>query len=220
MSSLSIYTSKWANNYNLKVSKLPLFKENFGKELSIKEKQKLVLTLYHIRGNFYKFLWTLGSIATSYEYKKVVLENYAEEFGRKTSHEKLYNSFAEEFEVDINKEILEPKHNFQWVQDYNNQHIKLILTEKFEKAWALFGAYEKLDNIDYENLYHLAANLGSTKKGLVFFNVHRNAGHFDTVSPLLNQIWEEGQESVEECFKFIANHQLKMWQNLYEEIVK
>jgi len=53
--------------------------------------------------------------------------------------------------------------------------------------------------------------MGANGKGMTFFRVHQNAGHYDTTSKLLEEIWEKDPQSVKVGFEFIAEHQLKMW---------
>jgi Iron-containing redox enzyme len=217
---LQHFTQQKTIEYQAKASSMTLFQPNFAKNLTPEQKQKFVLSFYHIRGKFYKFLWYLGSLAPNKEYKQVVIDNLWEEFGQTISHEQWYYKFADEFGVDCKQGILEERHNSQWIANYNEEHVRFILTRPFEQVWAIFGAYESLDNIDYNNLYELAQNLGSTKPGLVFFEIHRRAGHFETVSPLLQQIWDKDPQAVMTGFEFIFQHQLQMWERLGEEIVK
>lgn len=52
-------------------------------------------------------------------------------------------------------------------------------------ALAAFAAIERLDNVDYLNLRHIAESLGATGKTLTFFNVHITAvtaDHFEAIS--------------------------------------
>jgi hypothetical protein len=92
--------------------------------------------------------------------------------------------------------------------------------EDFELAWSAFGAYEKLDNVDYDNLYNFAISLGSSKKGLVFFDIHRHVEHYENIDPLLQTIWDKNPELVRKGFEFIGNHQLAMWSRLGEYLQK
>jgi hypothetical protein len=217
---LQQFVETQTKEYQEKAGKLKLFQPQYAQNLTPEQKQKFALTFYHIRGKFYKFLWYLGSSAPTREYKQVVIDNLWEEFGQTISHEHWYYKFASEFGADCKKEILEEKYNYQWIKDYNEEHIKFILTKPFEQVWGIFGAYEALDNIDYNNLYRLAENLGSIKQGLVFFEIHRRAGHYETVSALLQQIWDKDLEGVKVGFDFIFEHQLQMWEKLGEEILR
>jgi len=91
---LNDYTTSWAGDYQNEVSKLKLFQKG-GISWDLEKKQKFVRTFYHIRGHFYKFLWTLGRFAPNNDFKKVILGNVEEEFGSNgPTHEKLYFDFA------------------------------------------------------------------------------------------------------------------------------
>ncbi len=220
MQTLSQYISEWVNNHKEQSSKLRIFNPEFIQSFDPLQKQRFVLTFYHLRGSFYRFLWYIGSISPSKAYKDVILKNISEEFGHTLSHEDWYLEFANDFGVDIKSEILKPKHNFDWVQGFNDSHLEYILKQDFELAWSAFGAYEKLDNADYDNLYNLAVNLGSSKKGLVFFDIHRNVEHYESIDPLLQIIWDKNPAIVQKGFEFIGDHQLKMWANLGEYLAK
>jgi Iron-containing redox enzyme len=220
MQTLSQYSKDWTTDYQNKTSKLKLFQPQFAKNLTWLQKQKFALAFYHIRGTFYKLLWYIGSIAPSKQYKDVILKNISEEFGQTLSHETWYCEFAQQFDVDIKSEILDEKNNFDWIRDFNKTHLRFALTQDFNLVWAAFGAYEKLDNDDYDNLYNLACNIGSSKRGLVFFDIHRHVEHYESVDPLLRNIWENNPETVKKGFEFIANHQLAMWERLGEYVSK
>jgi Iron-containing redox enzyme len=218
MQTLSQFITNWSKDYQAKATKLKLFQPGFAASLSKKQKQGFVLTFYHIRGTFYKFLWYIGSIAKSKPYKDIILKNISEEFGQTLSHEEWYFEFAADFGVDIRAEILSQKYNFDWVKEFCDAHLKFILMEDFELAWSAFGAYEKLDNVDYDNLYNFAVGLDSSKKGLVFFDIHRHVEHYENIDPLLQTIWNKKPELVKKSFEFIGNHQLVMWDRLGEHL--
>lgn len=101
MQTLSQYSKEWTLDYNSKISKLKLFQPEFAQKLTLRQKQKFALALYHIRGTFYKFLWYVGSYCPSKAHKDVVLKNLSEEFGQTLSHEDWYLEFAKQFDVDI-----------------------------------------------------------------------------------------------------------------------
>jgi len=208
---LTEYTIAWVDNYQDKVSKIKLFQKG-GVNWTPEKKQKFVKTFYHIRGHFYKFLWTLGSFAPNNDFKKVILGNIEEEFGGKgPTHEKLYFDFARSFGIDILDEMISEEHNFEFIKQFNQNHINFIVKEPWNTKWSAFSAYERLDNVDYTNLGLLAESMGANGKGMTFFRVHQNAGHYDTTSKLLEEIWEKDPQSVKVGFEFIAEHQLKMW---------
>jgi Iron-containing redox enzyme len=216
MQSLQEFTNRATLDYQNKVKNLQLFQPEFAQNLTLEQKQKLILTFYHIRGHFYKFLWFMGSTAPNKEYKKVIMGNITEEFGSVKSHEQWFFEFAKEFGVDCNSEILHETHNHDWVKEYNNGHIEYILSNNWDKTWSLFSMYEMLDNTDYSNLYYLASNIGSTKKGLVFFEIHRNASHYDNCNDLLQKVWDKNPDDVVEACNFVLDYQCKMWERLGE----
>ena len=220
MQTLSNYISEWVAGHKDNSSMLKIFDPEFIRSFNPEQKQHFVLTFYHLRGNFYRFLWYLGSISPSKPYKDVIIKNISEEFGHTLSHEDWYLEFAADFDVDLKSEILKPKFNFDWVQGFNDAHLDYILISDFDLAWSAFGAYEKLDNADYDNLYNLAVNLGSSKRGLVFFDIHRNVEHYEAIDPLLQLIWDRDPEIVKQGFEFIGEHQINMWNRLGEYLSK
>jgi len=169
-----------------------LFQPDFGKTLNLEQKQKFARQFYHTRGHFYEMLWFLGSLAPSFEYKKVVLQNITEEFGGKKSHENLYWDFAKE------------------LGGYSKMG---------GAVWAAFSAYEKQDNLDYSKLYELAKNFEISEKGLFFFKIHTQVQHFETTENLLQKCWESDREAVKAGFEFIKRVQMKVWQGLSEEVL-
>ena len=82
--------------------------------------------------------------------------------------------------------------------------------------WALFSAYELLDEIDYKNIAYVAKHLGVTEEGMLFFNVHQDGDHYGKTSSQLLTLYDSEPETVEEAFRFISAHQLTMWQNMSE----
>jgi len=215
---LNDYTTSWAGDYQNEVSKLKLFQKG-GISWDLEKKQKFVKTFYHIRGHFYKFLWTLGVLATDTRFKKVILDNFEEEFGGGgPTHEKLYFDFAEYFEVDIKSEMVSEENNFEYIKKYNTGHILFLLKNNWNTKWGAFSAYEKLDNVDYTNLGLIAESMGANGKGMTFFRVHQDAGHYDMTSKLLEEIWDTDPQSVKAGFEFVAEHQLKMWRELDKEL--
>lgn len=218
MTSINTFLLSWDKDYSLKVSKIPLFASNI--ELSREQQKKFVATFYHLRGHFYRFLWYLAGRAPNSKFKKIILANISEEFGGQLdSHEELYWNFASSVGIDIVKEVLNPKYNYQFTEEFNYAHLKFILEESWPAAWAAFAAYERLDNIDYLNLHKLAQSFGLTKDQLTFFEAHTRVTHFEKTSPLLEILYLENPKEVEKGFEFISSHQIKMWQNLSDCIL-
>ena len=216
---LQQYVKTWAAEYTLKVQNLKLFQIENTKSWNQKQIHNFILQLYHFRGHFFKMLWFAGSLAPNLEYKKIILENIGEEFGgRSTSHEQLYFRFTREFNIDINEEILNPKYNLAYLQNYNHNHLDYFLNKPWENVWSAFCAFEALDNIDYSNTYETAKSFGTSKSGLGFFRIHMVAQHFEHASKLLQEIWDKDQNAVKVAFEFIAENQLQMFKELDQQI--
>jgi len=214
--SLNQFIADWQKDYKEKAKKIPLFQEN---ELSSEQVKKFILMFYHARGHFYRFLWHLGSRAPDEKFKKIILGNISEEFGgSKRSHEELYILFAKDFEVDITSEIISEEHNVPFIKGFNNGHIAWLLKHDFKRQWSAFSAYEKLDNIDYENLFRLAVLFGTKGKALTFFEVHRSVEHYEATSEYLQAMWNEDRNAITSAFTFIGNHQLELWSNVSSEL--
>jgi hypothetical protein len=217
---LNEFISTWEQSYKQEQAQIPLFQPETGKNLSTEQKQKFVKQFYHIRGHFYEMLWFLGSLAPSFEYKKVVLQNITEEFGGKKSHENLYWDFATELGVDIQSEILSQTNNLKYIQDFDFSHKNWVITQKWEAVWGALSAYEKLDSVDYRKLLILASELNISEKGLHFFVIHAQAQHFETTENLLQKCWDSDSEAVIAGFEFIKEAQMKVWKGLSEEVLR
>lgn len=205
------------NSYKEALTNIDMF--NVSKTVFWNEQQKRIFAnlFYHARGHFYKFLWCLGSRSSELTTKNKVLENIKEEFGEeKKSHEQLYFDFAQAVGVSLEKEIYEEKFYLPFLRDFDKNHIKWIVENSGESSkFALFSAYERLDNIDYANLLNLVKGMGVTSpRALTFFIVHSNASHFERLNPELNRIWEVDCHKVVSAFQFIYLNQLEMWQKL------
>lgn len=218
-SELNDFIKTWENSYKQEQSQIPLFQADFGKRLNLEQKQKFVKQFYHIRGHFYEMLWFLGSLAPSFEYKKVVMQNITEEFGGKMSHEQLYWDFAKELDVDIQKEILTQTNNLEYIKKFDFSHKDWVISQKWAAVWAAFSAYEKQDNLDYSKLYDLAKDFGISEKGLFFYKIHAQVQHFETTENLLQKCWESDPEAVKAGFEFIKGTQMKVWNGLSREIL-
>jgi glycerophosphoryl diester phosphodiesterase len=94
----------------------------------------------------------------------------------------------------------------------------VVVRHDNDERLALFSAYERLDNVDYKYLTRLASNIGTARARLLFFKVHERVEHFETTEEILLEIWQKFPEKVKKAFNFIAEHQLKMWDDLYKII--
>lgn len=224
MTDLKNYITNWQKEYQHQSSKIPLFNQDVTSKFTDNQKQKFAKLFYHIRGHFYKFLWFLGSKEAgenTIEMKIIILQNISEEFGKQKSHEQMYLDFASSLGVEIiENEIIKETSNLDFIKMFNQQHLEFILKDDSNSAWAAFSAYEALDNLDYENLLNLVIPWNPPPKALVFFKVHAKVSHHQTTEEVLQKIWNKDPKSVQKGFEFIASHQLKMWQDLYEEVMK
>ena len=219
MQTLNVFLQEWEKGYVETNKATPLFDSARISAFTPSQKQLFALAFYHARGHFYKFLWFMGSLAPSEEFKKIILDNITEEFGgNKCSHEQLYMEFAKAVGVDVVEEVLTGRTNLPFIEEFNRGHINWLLTHDWDHKWSAFSAYERLDNVDYENLYHLAANLGLSGRPLLFFEVHRVVEHYDQASSLLEQIWQRNPEAVRAGFDFIGMHQAKLWRELSDAV--
>ncbi len=87
-----------------------------------------------------------------------------------------------------------------------------------DSRWAAFAAYEKLDNVDYNDLHNLVKNFELPQNALAFFLVHTKVEHFEAAEKELSEIWQKNPEQVKDAFNFIGTHQNEMWQNLSDAI--
>ncbi len=215
------FIEKWSDDYIQQLKLLLLFNEKQQVEWNFEMKQKFIKYFYHARGHFYYFLWYIGNYAEDRRVKKIVLSNLEEEFGYASkSHEQLYLEFAHSFNVDLSKEHIEHKFYHERIKEFNSEHLKWLGQHDNDKRFSAFSAYEKLDNIDYKSLTILAHNIGTSRSSLLFFKVHERVEHFETTEDYLLEIWQRSPEKVREAFEFIASHQLKMWGDLHDIVVK
>ena len=216
-SDLHSFLEEWDVAYVKKLDNIELFDSNINSKFSDSQKEKFARLFYHVRGNFYKFLWFLGNHATKYEFKEQVLHNIKEEFGGGgDSHEKLYFEFCKSLGFNIEDEFVYEVNNQSFIKDFNLKHIEWLSRGSEASRWATFSAYERLDNIDYGNLLVLAKNLGSSEKGLEFFAIHNKADHFDRTYDILSGFWAENKHEIKKSFGFISENQVLMWNKLSE----
>ncbi len=216
---LQQFLAKWDAEYRKKVNSIPLFDGNTPSQYTDSQKEFFVRTFYHVRGHFHKFLWMLGNTAPDKETKAKILHNIEEEFGGDSpSHEQLYFEFAKSLGLEVADEFLTEKHNLPFIREFNLRHLQWLQNSDWAGKWAVFSAYERLDNIDYANLLDVARRFGATDRGLIFFIIHNKADHFEHTYQNLAKIWRSDQAKVREAFSFIGEHQIKMWQILSETI--
>lgn len=205
--------------------KIPLFQSARVKKLSKPHKKWFVKVFYHTRGHFDRLLWTRLVYAPSVKDKKQILQYLAEEAGLENlrsnknlrSHELLFADFALRLGVRLTPEVTEREGFLPFVHNFTNGLVEWFREHDWESGLVGFSAYERLDNVDYEFMHETAKALGARGKALTFFDVHRQADHFEQTSGSLPRIWRKNPTKVRAAFKFIYSHQLTMWQSLSKE---
>jgi hypothetical protein len=212
-SALEEFIHDWDVTYNKSITNIKLFDPRTV--LTDIQKERFVRYFYHARGHYYKFLWFLGSFQVDQRCKDIILDNIREEFGyRSKAHEQHYIDFAKSLNVNLQDEILFDSNYPETIKIFNFNHLKFIVSEHRNRTWAAFCAYERLDNVDYDNLAKITSKFGLNSRDLVFFSVHQYAQHFSPALPLLEEIWQSDEKSVKLGFQFIAQNQIQMWQSL------
>ncbi len=207
------FLQEWDAYNNVAHKKIPLF---LPSALTKIQQQYFARLLYHARGHFSEFLWVLGSLASTPEDKKLILQNIGEEFGgSQPSHEMLYFRFAESLGVNLRLEPVREHYYEQFLQKYNKDHVSFLIDRATNGDWdtcmAAFSAYERLDNLDYPDLLRLVTTFDIPDPALEFFRVHCEVQHFAMVSTGLEALWNRQPDAVQHGYDFIANHQIKMW---------
>ncbi len=209
------FMAKWELDYVSEIKKIAIFNPEITSKWSKAQIEQFVRIFYHARGHFHEFLWYLGNHAEHRDVKRIVLDNIAEEFnGGAASHEQMYIEFAKSHDVDLTDEYVDGKTYMPEIQEFNKGHLRWLAAHSAEHGFAAFSANERLDNVDYGSLAVLAESIGTSRKGVIFFNVHLKAQHFETTEDYLTEIWEKNPELVRESFNFITYHQLQMWRSL------
>lgn len=212
------FITEWEKAYRSEIAQISLFNPELTQKWTIKQRQRFVKIFYHVRGHFHDFLWYMGNHAPDADTKKIVLSNIAEEFSiNGLSHEQLYHDFANALNVPI-EEVIQKDCYLPFVREFNNNHMTWLVTHDWVGCFSAFSAYEKLDNVDYHYLYHLAESFDLARKALTFFSVHLHVEHFDVTLQKLIAMWDKNPTIVREAFDFIASNQLEMWKKLNNEM--
>lgn len=222
MQKLQDFLSGWDTQYATSARSIPLFNPADPILWNEQHKRLFARLFYHSRGHFDRFLWVMASLAPSAEYRSVVMRNITDELGglrpEDLSHEQLFYQFAEKLDPEIRDEPRDAAFYLPFLRQFNDGHIKALLNADWDTKWAIFSAYEMLDNTDYNNLFWLAETLGLSGDALVFFNVHRNGDHFGETFQLLEAVWARDPQMVRTSFDFIGTHQLVMWREMNDTL--
>lgn len=213
------FLDAWDESYKNAMKEIPLFNPELTEKWNDNQKKYFAEVFYHARGNFHDFLWHMGNHAPDSKAKSMILKNIAEEFGTMgKSHEQLYFDFAASVGVDLHDEIETEKNYLPCIRDFNKGHLRWLRTHDWESSLSAFSAYERLDNIDYVNLYSLAQSLNLTRIQSAFFSVHIYVKHFDATVDYLSDIWIANPHKLKKAFEFIAGHQCTMWKKISDAI--
>jgi len=220
---LNEYLRQWENEYMFSLGKIGLFKTEVAENLTYEQIKYFVRIFYHVRGHFYKFLWCLGNNAPDQKAKKLILDNFKEEFGEnKPSHETLYQTFAHSIDPTINiaEEFIKEEFYLDFLRKYNIEHTRVLLANSWNYKISAFSAYERLDNTDYSTLLKMLRCFKlKNPVNSIFFDIHANAKHFDMLYCDLSKVWHDEKETVKGAFMFIASHQLSMWKLLSDSVL-
>lgn len=219
METLSSYLQNWDVRNRETHRSIALFDPKLTATWSSEQKISFVKLFYHARGHFHDFLWYMGNFAPDHKQRQKVLANIAEEFGSARSHEQLYFAFAQAIGADLSREVVDEESYLPFIREFNKGHLDYIHTHDWDSRLCAFAAYERLDNVDYEDLYILAKTICADESALTFFKVHAFVRHFDMADQGdLQRIWDTSPEKVKDAFEFISNHQTNMWEKLSETI--
>ncbi len=214
------FIMEWDVYYQQKMVGIPLFDANKTSQWTNGQKAHFIKVFYHCRGHFHELMWFIVSYAPDKKSKDMILKNIADEVGEHgLSHEKLYGITAKAVGVDITKEYIDHETYLPFCKAFNRGHLKWLNEHNWESKISAFAALERLDNVDYLKGRALAESIGLKGKELTFFNVHIHVDHFgDVLRTALVDLWNKNPILVKEAFYFIADHQIKMWRDLSDEV--
>lgn len=217
---MQAFLKEWDDAYRASLKKIPLFDPAQTAQWTLEQKQLFIKLLYHQRGHFDDILWFMGNFAPDAESKQVILGNIQEEFGNHApSHERLYLDFAKSHGVDLTYEMLDETMYLPFLREYINGILRWLRENDWQHRILAFAAIERLDNLDYPALKHIAVSFGTPNKCLVFFNVHVYAVHYDNVAVLgFSSLWNEKPSLIKEVFNFIADYQLVIWEKISDYV--
>ncbi len=187
MDDLEDFIGDWDAQNRAAHRKIALFDTRLTQKWTMSQQELFAKLFYHARGGFHHFMWIMGNKAPNYESKETIVDNFREEFGKHgPSHEQLYLDFANSLSVEVGSADT----YWPFLQAYDKGHWDFLKTKDWDTCINAFAAYERLDNIDYQDLEKLVISFGITGKALRFFEVHKNANHFEMVGKDLRKNWE------------------------------
>ncbi len=214
------FLMEWDDYYRDQVQRISIFDYTKTSQWTIQQKAHFIKVFYHCRGHFHELLWFIASYAPDKSAKDIIIANIVDEIGENgLSHEKLFGITAEAVGVDITKEYINHETYLPFAKAFNKGHLQWLNDHNWDGKMSAFAALERLDNVDYVKGKELAESLGLKGKELTFFNVHIHVDHFgDVLRGALVDVWDRDPSIVKEAFYFIADHQIKMWNDLSTEV--
>ncbi|MFA6038474.1 MAG: iron-containing redox enzyme family protein [Legionellales bacterium] len=214
------FLKEWDEYYRQRVTQISIFNYKKTSQWTLDQKSHFIKVFYHCRGHFHELLWFIASYAPDKAAKDIIIANIVDEIGENGfSHEKLFGMTAQAVGVDITKEYINHDTYLPFAKAFNQGHLQWLNDHNWDGKMSAFAALERLDNVDYVKGKELAESLGLKGKELTFFNVHIHVDHFgDVLKGALIDIWNRDPAIVKEAFYFIADHQMKMWNDLSNEV--
>ncbi len=172
-------------------------------------------SFYFVRYGFYRLNFIVGARSGPDElFWGGLAGNLAEELGgfKTASHNALYRDFLSEAGVPTEKGLRQPRFTIR----FNRHWEHFCAKAPFPEALAAIAVYEVLDQPDYALLLGLMRGAGVGKRGLVFFEVHAHAKHFDLFEGSMSQLWKssKGRGALHKAAHFVNSTQGMMWNGL------
>ena len=181
--------------------------------------RKFAECFYFIRYDFCRLNFIVGERCCHNEFLwSGLAKNLIEELGGKSgiSHNQLYRNFLTCTGIASEKELKEP----DFAARFNQSWETFCRTSSIAEVLSAIAIYEIFDKPDYKLLLNVMKNAGISKQGLVFFQVHSAAEHFEMFEDIIS--WLMTQDGGEEAFingrNFVFKTQKKMWLDLLESL--
>lgn len=220
------YLDGLQTTYIKEISNLKLFSRTW--EFNWLDKQTFTTEFYQIRAHLSEYIWLLGSIAPSVEYKEVLLQNFAQELGDEgNSRETLYISFCNSIIATIRSEDTYSNLATLYAKSANEKFGYGTIARAFHTShhdfqhsssswaskWAVFCTLKYIDPIDNDLILKTLKNKlkGETNTDFTYFEKTSKLESFATTQNLLEKLWLEDREEVKKGIHFSLNTQIAMW---------
>ena len=181
--------------------------------------RKFAEYFYFIRYDFCRLNFIVGERCCHNEFLwSGLAKNLIEELGGKNgiSHNQLYRNFLTCAGIASEQELKEP----DFAARFNQSWETFCRTSSVAEALSAIAIYEIFDKPDYKLLLNVMKNAGIPKQGLIFFQVHSAAEHFEMFEDIIS--WLMIQDGGEKAFingrNFVFETQKRMWLDLLESL--